>query len=108
LYRRRLACLLNLCRQDGGDTIPPKAVKFNEGIIMAKQTEKKQTFEQALRELEKIVEKVEQGEIGLEESIDKYAQGMQLIKHCRDILDQAEKRIETINKEAQPKTENDC
>ena len=69
---------------------------------MAKQTEKKQTFEQALRELEKIVEKVEQGEIGLEESIEKYAQGMQLIKHCRDILDQAEKRIETINKEAQP------
>ena len=69
---------------------------------MAKQTEKKQTFEEALTELEKIVEKVEQGEIGLEESIEKYAQGMQLIKHCRDILDQAEKRIETINKEAQP------
>ncbi len=69
---------------------------------MAKQTEKKQTFEEALRDLEKIVEKVEQGEIGLEESIEKYAQGMQLIKHCRDILDQAEKRIETINKEAKP------
>ena len=69
---------------------------------MAKQTEKKQTFEEALTELEKIVEKVEQGEIGLEESIEQYAQGMQLIKHCRDILDQAEKRIETINKEAQP------
>ena len=69
---------------------------------MAKQTEKKQTFEEALTELEKIVEKVEQGEIGLEESIEKYAQGMQLIKHCRDILDQAEKRIETINNEAQP------
>ena len=69
---------------------------------MAKQTEKKQTFEEALTELEKIVEKVEQGEIGLEESIEQYAQGMQLIKHCRDILDQAEKRIETIHKEAQP------
>jgi len=73
---------------------------------MAKQTEKKQTFEQALAELEKIVEKVEQGEIGLEESIEKYAQGMQLIKHCRGILDQAEKRIETIQKEAQPPKQN--
>ena len=73
---------------------------------MAKQTEKKQTFEAALAELEKIVEKVEQGEIGLEESIEKYAQGMQLIKHCREILDQAEKRIETINKEAQPLKQN--
>ena len=29
LYRRRLACLLNLCRQDGGDTVPPKAVNFS-------------------------------------------------------------------------------
>jgi len=75
---------------------------------MAKQTEKKQTFEQALAQLEEIVEKVEQGEIGLEESIEKYAQGMQLIKHCRGILDQAEKRIETINKEAQLKTDKDA
>ena len=73
---------------------------------MAKQTEKKQTFEQALADLEKIVEKVEQGEIGLEESIEQYAQGMQLIKHCRTILDQAEKRIETIHKEAQPPKQN--
>jgi exodeoxyribonuclease VII small subunit len=67
--------------------------------------EEKQTFEQALSELEKIVKKVEQGEIGLEESIEKYAQGMKLITHCREILDQAEKRIETIHKEAQPKTD---
>ena len=74
---------------------------------MAKQTEKKQTFEQALMELEKIVEKIEQGEIGLEESIEQYAQGMQLIKHGRDILDQAEKRIETIHKEAQLKTDKE-
>lgn len=73
---------------------------------MAKQNEKKQTFEEALAELETIVEKVEQGEIGLEESIEKYAQGMKLITHCRDILDQAEKRIETIHKKAQPPKQN--
>jgi len=73
---------------------------------MAKQSGKKQTFEEALTELETIVEKVEQGEIGLEESIDKYAQGMKLITYCREILDQAEKRIETIHKEAQPRTQN--
>jgi exodeoxyribonuclease VII small subunit len=72
---------------------------------MVKQMEKKQTFEQSLTELEKIVEKVERGEIGLEESIEQYAQGMQLIKYCRDILDQAEKRIETIQKEAQLKAD---
>lgn len=73
---------------------------------MAKQEETKQSFEQALTKLEKIVENVEQGQIGLEESIEQYAQGMQLIKHCRDILDQAEKRIETIQKDAQSPGQN--
>jgi len=28
LYRRRLAGIENVCRQDGGDTVPPQAVKF--------------------------------------------------------------------------------
>lgn len=65
--------------------------------------ETKQTFEQALGDLEKIVTEVEQGKIGLEESIEKYEQGMKLIKYCRAILEQAEKRIETISKDAQGK-----
>ncbi len=65
--------------------------------------ETKQTFEQALGDLEKIVTEVEQGKIGLEESIEKYEQGMKLIKYCRAILEQAEKRIETISKDAQAK-----
>ena len=63
---------------------------------------KKQTFEQALEELEQIVTDVEEGSIPLEESIDKYARGMKLIRHCRGILEQAEKRIETINQQTQP------
>ena len=68
---------------------------------MTKET--KQTFEQALADLEKIVTEVEQGKIGLEQSIEKYEQGMKLIKYCRTILEQAEKRIETITKDAQTK-----
>ena len=65
------------------------------------QTKKKPSFEEALKQLEKIVTDVEEGKIGLEESIDKYEQGMKLVQQCRAILDQAEKRIETIqgNKE---------
>ena len=61
--------------------------------------ESKPTFEEALAELEKIVAEVEAGAIGLEESIHKYEQGMKLIRHCRAVLDQAEKRIEMIHKE---------
>ena len=73
---------------------------------MEKQEQKKQTFEEALAKLEKIVTDVEQGKVPLEESIDKYENGMKLIKHCRDILEQAEKRIETITKEAHAPTES--
>ncbi len=67
------------------------------------QSKKKPSFEEALKQLEKIVTDVEEGNIGLEESIVKYEQGMKLVQQCRAILDQAEKRIETIqgNKEAE-------
>jgi len=66
-----------------------------------KQKETKITFEQALTELETIVTDVEQGKISLEESIDKYEQGMKYIQYCRSILEQAEKRIETIGKQSE-------
>ena len=50
-------------------------------------------------ETELLVEKIEDGQIPLQDSIDQYEQGMALINHCRGILQQAEKRIETISKE---------
>ena len=56
----------------------------------------KLTFEQAIAELKGIVEKIEAGQIPLQESIQQYEKGMALIKHCRKILQQAEKRIEKI------------
>ena len=71
---------------------------------MSEAKKEKPTFEGALADLEKIVTDVEQGKIGLEESIDQYAKGMKLIQYCRSILDSAEKRIETITKEAKDQT----
>ena len=56
----------------------------------------KLTFEQAIKELTAIVGKIETGEIPLADSIQQYEKGMALIKHCRTILQQAEKRIEKI------------
>ena len=57
---------------------------------------KKPTFEEALKELEQITEQIESGEIGLEESIAKYEQGMKLVAKCRTILTKAEQRIQTL------------
>lgn len=60
------------------------------------------SFEQAIKELTGIVEQIEQGEIPLERSLQQYERGMALIKHCRTILQKAEKRIEKISKEQGP------
>jgi exodeoxyribonuclease VII small subunit len=59
----------------------------------------KLTFEQAIQQLKGIVDKIEQGQIPLQDSLEQYEKGMALITHCRDILQKAEKRIERISKE---------
>ena len=58
------------------------------------------TFEEALKQLETIAEQIEQGEIGLEESITKYERGMDLVKHCREILAKAEHKIQEVHERA--------
>ncbi len=50
-------------------------------------------FEQAIDQLEQIIDEVESGEVGLEQSLKHYEQGMKLVDRCRTILDQAEQRI---------------
>ena len=75
---------------------------------MAKNEKKndigKLSFEEAIKELTGIVGKIEQGQIPLQNSLKQYERGMTLIKHCRAILQKAEKRIEKISEEK--KSEN--
>ncbi len=59
----------------------------------------KLSFEEAIKELTNIVSRIEQGQIPLQDSLKQYEKGMVLIKHCRTILQKAEKRIEKISKE---------
>ncbi len=54
------------------------------------------TFEGALKELEGIVERLESGDIELEESIAKYERGEALKAHCEKLLKKAEARVEKI------------
>jgi exodeoxyribonuclease VII small subunit len=67
----------------------------------------KMTFEQAIQQLKGIVDRIEQGEIPLQDSLEQYEKGMALIKHCRDILQKAEKRIERISKEEPPEPQKE-
>ncbi len=70
---------------------------------MAKPTNPKDidtlNFEQAIKTLTSIVDKIEQGEVPLQDSLDQYETGMTLIKHCRTLLHDAEARIEVISKQ---------
>ena len=70
---------------------------------MAEQKPKKDiekmSFEDAIKELTSIVGKIEQGQVPLQDSLEQYEKGMALIKHCRTILQKAEKRIEKVTEE---------
>jgi len=55
------------------------------------------TFEQALEQLEGIVHDLEEGRIGLAESLSRYEQGIKLLKQCYGLLQRAERRIELLN-----------
>ncbi|HVI28922.1 exodeoxyribonuclease VII small subunit [Hansschlegelia sp.] len=54
------------------------------------------SFEAALAELEKIVGRLEQGQVPLEESIEIYRRGETLKARCDELLRRAEARVETI------------
>lgn len=55
-------------------------------------------FEKALRELEKVASELESGDLGLEESIARFEKGIRLAKYCHDRLDEAERKIEILQK----------
>jgi exodeoxyribonuclease VII small subunit len=59
-------------------------------------SKRKLTFEEALKQLEQLAERIERGDIGLEESIAKYEEGMSLVQYCRDVLGKAEHKIQQL------------
>ena len=59
------------------------------------------SFEDALKELERIVARLESGEAPLQEAIDLYARGDELRQQCAARLDAAQARIEAIRTDAE-------
>ena len=55
-------------------------------------------FEDSMKKLEEIVEKMEAGDLTLEESIEQFEQGMILTKSCQKTLDDAEQKIKILLK----------
>lgn len=59
-------------------------------------SEKTPTFEQHMMELEKLVARMEQGDVPLDEALKAFEQGMKLVAVCKDQLAQAEMKVEKV------------
>ncbi len=62
---------------------------------------KQQSFEEAMKELESIVKKIENEETPLEEILELYERGSELSAYCQDILTKTQEKLETIQKQAE-------
>ncbi len=58
------------------------------------------SFEKSLGELELIVNKLEDGDLPLEDSLELFEKGIKLSRECRERLNSAERRIEILMKDA--------
>jgi exodeoxyribonuclease VII small subunit len=56
-------------------------------------------FEDAILELEKIVEKLEKGDLGLKDSVEIFKRGIEISNSCNEALEEAEQKINIIIKE---------
>ncbi len=65
----------------------------------------KQTFENAMKQLEKIVLELENGDLSLEKSIKKFEQGVKLSNFCSEKLDETEKKITLLLKDQNGKAD---
>jgi len=54
------------------------------------------TFEEAIRELERLVDSLDKGDVSLDEAIAAYDRGSQLKDYCQNKLHEAKMKVETI------------
>ncbi|NND45520.1 MAG: exodeoxyribonuclease VII small subunit [Xanthomonadales bacterium] len=53
-------------------------------------------FEKALAELESLVDKLESGELSLDESLARFKRGVELTRQCQAVLDRAQQSVEQL------------
>lgn len=56
-------------------------------------------FEASLEALETLVARMENGELGLEQSLAEFQRGMELVQRCQHALDDAQRRVEALTQE---------
>ena len=67
--------------------------------------EKEMKFEDAMKKLERIVQELEDGNLGLEESLKRYQEGIGLSQFCTKKLNEAQKTVQVLSKKGTGKLE---
>ena len=70
---------------------------------MARKDPTNKKFEAALEDLEQLVDRLESGELSLEESLEAFEKGVGLVKYCNQKLDDVEKKVERLTKDKEGK-----
>ena len=63
---------------------------------MQKEKQKLPDFEQALAELEALVDQLETGELSLDQSLERFKRGVELTRHCQSVLDRAQQTVQKL------------
>ncbi len=61
-----------------------------------KEPKEPKNFEAAMAEMEALVEKMETGDLALEESLAAYQRGAELLKYCERVLADAQQRVQVL------------
>lgn len=69
-----------------------------DGLKGAESMKEKQSFEDDLKRLQKIVEELSSGKLSLGESLKKYEEGIKLAQSCSALLEEAGRRVESLMK----------
>ena len=59
-------------------------------------------FERSLDELEQLVQRMEKGDLSLDDSLQAYERGVALYRHCQQALEQAELRVKLLSDPLEP------
>lgn len=57
---------------------------------------KQPDLESSLAEINTLIEQMEQGELSLEQSLERFERGINLIKHCQKVLQEAEQKVQIL------------
>ena len=63
---------------------------------MSKETDKLPDFEKSLAELESLVEQLESGDLNRDQSLEQFKRGVELTRHCQEVLEQAQQTVEKL------------